>query len=826
MVKQTQAKSLGEFHTNQFGDQYLLLINGKTFESSSSASVFSRQYEHLFEPNKLHIIVGTDSGLLPKWINQVGVPEGSHYVFAELPEVIQRLDMHATIGKQSRFDIITVDKIKEFLESPIAERFMFHDNISLHRSQAVKNAVYLEYQTVWRQVNSIFEQFIWTIKNTYTVHTRTNIQLKNIADNQVSAAKLKNKFCGKTAVLLAGGPSLDTHVKWIKKNRGKVLIAAVSRICRFLIANNITPDIIVSVDPYPYNLVVSKDIHAFQDHTLLVNGHYLNPELLSLWQGRKAHIGLCYPWKTKKEPDSIDLGCPTVTNSTYLLLLEMGFQQIILLGVDFCFSPNGYTHAKESTESDAGPMPMIGIFQTITNSGKSADTINQYLQAAEELRKMADVAAKRGCSTINPSVDAMKLDNIVHSSLEALVIEPLSEPAATTIQQYIPLSNHKNRNHHYNEVTKEIDFMLVELALISKLASQALSYNDKIYTASTKPDELKYKKKMDYIEEIVNSKHANASDFIKRYRIQNFIAIIRENTDIARTRKEEELAGRTYYQAYLKTINELLGVLNMARTDVLLRLEEENETKNLDQLLHRWETDQQFCRALQWKSNHRQLVQESSNDIQERFLNLEKQQELKLLDMEGHLTASIENRTNLDGIHAKAAEYLLQKNIDGLRSICRALGLHHDKDKIKHLKKITEAYLLELNEAGADAKSCYESMLEGPFKFEALKRLLSLHMANNDKSLTMQTLAQLAEISSTFIPPLAEMLSLMNETEQAINLFTDYLLLTPDDLQSMFKLGKLYSQLGSQEGAAWAMNYILEKDPDHEPAKKLLAEAS
>ena len=109
-VKQTQNNMLGNFQTNQFGDHYLYLINGDLFDAEGSQSIFSYNYGHLFNTDSLYIFAGTDSGLLPKWIKSISIPEGSRYLFVELPEVIQLLDLKS-ISDVPEFDLCTPEEV-------------------------------------------------------------------------------------------------------------------------------------------------------------------------------------------------------------------------------------------------------------------------------------------------------------------------------------------------------------------------------------------------------------------------------------------------------------------------------------------------------------------------------------------------------------------------------------------------------------------------------------------------------------------------------------------------------------------------------------------
>jgi hypothetical protein len=442
------------------------------------------------------------------------------------------------------------------------------------------------------------------------------------------------------------------------------------------------------------------------------------------------------------------------------------------------------------------------------------------------MQKMAGDGAQSGCKTINPAANSMKLENILYAPLDNLDIEHLNEPVAEKIQRFMPTMSRKDRQNLNLGDLKEVDRMLKELAEIKKLAEKAKSYNKKYYTNSNTFNNTTDIKRMDRIEEILNSKHGITSEFIKRYGIQYFTEIVRANNKVKRNLKESEIAGNVYYQAYIKTICEIENILHFSRLRIASRLEEDQEQPDLDKLLDLWEQTNQQARALSWKSKHARLSESISEQQQQRFDLFDKKHQNTISDLERDLLSGTNIEASLNGTEGKALECLLNRDIDGLNLIKRALTTHHDKTQAKHFMEIVQAYLLELNGTTEEAIRFYESMTDGAHKFDVLKRLLCLYLEDKNNAASVRTLARLAVISPTFVPLLADMLCVVNEPEKAIELYTDYLLLTPSDLQSMFKLGKIYKQLGSNEGLEWAMNYILEKDPEFDDAKKLLAMTS
>ncbi len=88
-----EQKDFGPFLVNRFGESYLPSVNRELFSKVGSDAYYAGHYqEGLHGEDTLYLIVGTDAGLLPKWIIRKGVPEGALYLFIEVPEIIERLE--------------------------------------------------------------------------------------------------------------------------------------------------------------------------------------------------------------------------------------------------------------------------------------------------------------------------------------------------------------------------------------------------------------------------------------------------------------------------------------------------------------------------------------------------------------------------------------------------------------------------------------------------------------------------------------------------------------------------------------------------------------
>ncbi len=812
---------LGGVVSNAFGEHYLFAINRNVFQGTDASTVFRSYFEgSLFEEKTFYLIAGTDSGLLYQFIKAQGVPKGSRYMFVELPQVLERLV--ELVDPEEEIVITTPDNWQErALTTMDLADYAIQDKLVLLRSLGVVHGHYGEYLPFWRKLREEFDVFNHSYRLGLDSRAFLLRQIENLTENQNPAICLKDTFQGKTAVVLAGGPSLDDLLPWVRQHRNDLLVIAVSRVSDSLIQANIQPDISVSVDPYDINMYVSKEVLEFQDGTLLVNEYHLSSNLLSSWGGAHVFMGKRYPWSTPLQPENLppSIGA-TVTNTAVTLAVEIGVTQIILGGADFCFGQAGHTHASGSPEHALGPRPMYGDKRVETNAGMMADTIHAFLNSAKSIDLQAQDALSRDCRIINPAADAMRLPHVEHIPLDNIQIKTMEKPAREIIAVSLPSNNSKARTQHYKEVLDEVDRILEELRTIKTLSHQALQYNRKLFDKSEKGAGFHNNAKLERIEKQLAGKYASTIDFIRHIGLRRFIPILRQNDQDEEDLKE---SSQLYFQALIDTIAQLMDVIGRARNRTLSRQEEEKEHPNVPNLLEQWQLDKQPGRAILWAEQHVDYVHQLPETQQEALRRFQDSFDNSMELLNEHYIKGIENEGKLEGLNARAREYFHCRDEVGLLGLKTSLEEHPDLDLAKPFKPLVEGYLAESRGNPKEAIEAYQKISDGPAHIEALMRLFELHTTNQDLESALEILRILSSISSTYAPMYADMLQASGDVNNAVEIYTDYLLENPDDLNSMMKLGKIYHQYESTEGVEWAMNYILSKDPDNYAAKAMLS---
>lgn len=816
---QSQQISAAGIVSNAFGERSLFAINRNLFQNSDASTIFRTHFgESLFKEDTFYIIAGTDSGLLYRYVKSRGVPENSHYLFVELPEVLDLL--HDLDSPEEGISVTTEKEWQQRANDMDILGYAIQGNLKLLGSLGVVHGHFSEYWPFWQRIKDTHNAF--TQRNNIALNNQGFIarQLENLSENQNPAIFLKGLFSQKTAVILGGGPSLHETLPWVRENRKDLLVMAVSRISGSLLQENIKPDIIVAVDPMPIILGVSREVFEFQDSALLINEYHLSSNLLSGWAGKKAYIGKRYPWPTPLEPENLPptVGY-TVTNTAATLAIEAGVEQIVLGGVDFCFSQEGYTHANGSAEHSLGSQPLYGNKRVLTNSGKMANTDFQFMASANALSAMAAYADEKGCLIINPAPGAMSLPHILHIPLEYIEVSPMAKPAQKIIEDRMPKSGRDERISLYSQDLAEIERVLDELIDIKDLSEKALSHNREILDQTSNNNEHGITEKIHKIENIIDHKYHDTAYFIKQFGVKKLIPIIHHNETFDGDPREGDIL---HHQVMIETSQELIEILRWSQQRILCRIEEESLSPDMDRLFKQWRKDQHLGRSIQWKLCHPEIANKLPDEDKIKLKALHDDFDEYLEKIARLHFLGVERGVSLDGLSARAREYFQCQDEEGLRGLLEGLNKHRDKDKASEYIPLIKGYMAEIHGKIEKSVSEYESLKEGPAYLDALTRLFELYTTNGDTPSSLETLKKMSIESSTYSPMYADLLQATGDIEAAVNIYTEYLLENPDDLNSMMKLGLIYHQHNAKDGVEWTMNYILGKDPENETAKAML----
>jgi hypothetical protein len=819
------------FITTPFGEEVLYEANRDAFDRTGSAALYQKHFGERFDcEDHLFFIIGTDSGLLPQWLVSRGIPNGTRVVFIELPGIIDVIrERLGDIVDDKRLILCTLDDWAGYKEQLRLDEYLYLRNAELVDSLAAVDAHIPEYRTTSFQLDQQLTQYNQLVQSQFGNLIFFQRQLENIGDNLWPVRHLQGAFSDWPAVILGGGPSLDEMLPWIQANRERLLVIAVSRVCRQLRAKGLQPDIVVSVDPQDISFDVSKDMLRLSPDTLFVNAFHVSPLLLGQWHGRAAYSGGKYPWNAFDSDHNMPAIGPTVTNNALILATYLKCPRIILAGVDLCYSREGASHAAGSSELLAGPaLAWVGT-RVETNGGWQADTHPNLAMAIPSMGEQAGEAAKQGLQVINPASGAAKIPNVQHRQLDDIALDPMQERVIDIIDRHMPRSDADARRSVLKETARELASANGRLRKVLHLIEDALDSNAKLHNG-----DFRHKQRMDKIERSLDKEFSDLTRVVKDCAAAAFLRLSRPDREREWTTEEIERWGQDYYQTYQLGARQLLAYVEAAQQKVASRLDELSDRPDLAALLARWASDRTPGRAKMWLAS-RPL------DALEPALAGQMQQ----------LAESFEQiLDNQDTAQARHFKDGIPRRMALIRSKLHLLFEHADRDEIAHitglldhygvpeadeLKALGLGYLAELDGRPDEAFAHYHLIVDraaeqidtdagqarNPRLEDALRRMSVIALQKGDADSAISVLDVLSALSPIYEPQYASILRLTGRVQDAVQVYTHYLERVPNDLATMLKLGKLFQDAGVEESARWAYDYVLDKDPDNPAARQL-----
>ena len=826
----------GVFLVNSFGDSYLYQVNRNAFNLMGSDSIYrSLLSEKLFDEYQLHIIIGTDSGIFPKYVAKNGISAGARYLFVELPQVLEALQRDCKLEDlPPEISITTLESLGEQSEKFQLSEYVFLDAVRIQESLASSDANLPEYRELSWSVNQEILNARHSILTSVHSSQFTLRQLENLTENRIGFSEtLKNAFPNRLAVILAGGPSLSEALPWVRENRDKVVVIAVSRICRILQAEGIVPHIIVSVDPQKISFEVSREMLLYADTSevpLFAHSYHASPQLVGQWPGRSVYYGSLLPWRSSLNVDNLSYYGPTVSNSSVSLAMYMGCATVVLAGVDLCFSASGQTHAAGSNENKAGPDLSQLTPQVETYDGRRADTNQGYAESLEMLGRQAQLAAVKGCRIYNCSLHAAKIPDIEHIPLDDLTLPDDADSATVVINRLVPESTSAARLLHYKRIKKEIERARAKFQGILNLSHEALQCTDGLFGRNGMQADFRHKLRMDKIERRMDRGFRDFSVLVKRFGLKKFLTILKTPKKAEEwTDDQIETVTREYYEAYVSGTELMIDLIDGTLARIAARMEEEKSTPNMARLFDQWTKDEQSGRLPLWRKRN----PKSANR-----LTLPEQEVAERIDLEFSRVMTEEATSQislLERLHdvkltrSKALLLFRRESISELEAMSNGLSGHIDPAKALPYLNFVEGLIAELRGQPAEAATRYEQLLTDPpnsLTEDALLQIANISIAANDANGAVLAVECLTGISSSYLPPYGELLKITGRFEDAFNAYNRYLGLVPDDVGAIVRLGIFCKEAGLDDAAVELFDRALAKDPLNGAAQMMLETVS
>lgn len=810
--------------TNIFNEQYLYSINRDSFNKVSAQAIFDAEFKQdIFSENSLFIFIGTDSGLLPKYILHHGIPTSTRYLFIEPDNILTELHQHHLLDSLPPEIICTTYSQWEIESEKLNfQQYAYINSINLKNAICAQQNNTEEYAELNWQVNESVQTNHWKYSIQISNELFITRQVENIVDNQLPVTILKDSFIGKTAIILAGGPSLDDILPWVKENRHKLAVFCVSRVSKQLLKAKITPDFIFSVDPQKISFDIAYEMFQFTDQPIFINSYHAYPGLLNQWQGISLYLGERLPWMTPLNIPNVESSGPTVTNTALSIADYLGFDTILFAGLDLCYSKEGITHALGSTEQLAGPKYNTTSPQVKTYNNEERATEEGYYLALQSLAAQVAPMIKNNKTIVNLSKHAAKAEGIIHTLPEDIILK--SQPEKASDVAHNKITEYKinfNDNTYFSEALVELKKAEHDINKILNLAKKANKINGYMYSKDGTIENYKDKKALDKIEKTLNKSYKTYSALIKKFSTRHFLKISspHDEGDNWDAKKAQEI-GAIYYDAYEKGAKTLSQLCGKAIQNIKARQEENKKEPDFSLLFKQWNEDHSYNRAQLWKKNNPKAS--ISNETSKELALFSKKFDQYTKDSVSDLQSKQkEVRGNISYLKNKATLLFKNKRITELKELQVKLFADKKNKEKKDYTFLISAYIAALEKDDPLALDYFHQIIDindTPLLEEALNNIASISINQENHQNAFLALECLTQISPLYLPFYAESARILGETMLAIDSYTTYISSFPDDIVAQLKLTSLYISQGINEAAELMLDLILKKHPELEAA--------
>lgn len=808
--------------TNPAGDNYLYEVVRDLFASDPAETVLSKRFgSRLLEDDWLHVVVGSDSGLLPAFVGR-HLPRGNkaRYIFVELDEVLDELRARER-DHHPHVEICSLGELAEVRMRLGFAQFCFRDRVRVVSAIAADEDFIGGYGALREAVTVSQTKAEQAVRLSAGSKVFLEKCLLNAPDYLHTLIEVLPFLERRDVLILAAGPSLDRHIEWVKAHRDKFVVLAVARIGGVLAAHGIVPDFYAVIDPHPIMLNVGRDALAQSAAVPLLASFHANPTIVANWQADIYFDGARLPWTSELNLPFLDTAGPTVTHFALSIAVMAVPRAIYLLGMDLCYGGNGLqSHCSQSSEAKAGPsLGQMGVQQVRTYAGELADADVHLLLSADTAAAIAEHARKKSIPICNLSDTAQVVQGIDYINPEEIDVAALPGPAPS-----------EGSSGEEDRALSSVGDYLVRLsAEFEAVMSDLESLREDLQRRKEKIPELfdsrglirpKNSRKLAGIDNAVARLGRGLDAFLKKWGAGYFLVTVTGKSEEEITPADLCAYYEDYYGAYLRSILEVNDTIRLAMRKCDRRLQELSE-KDLSRLVGRWEAESEPLRI------GKKLLQPHLRSL-EGYATLRGHLQSVFENMRAELTRADEKRcrkeVNKHNVITKAYYLYERKRQRALNELVDFVGRAGDPEFGRGLLHLVGGLSCELDGRSDEALREYESALDSgdDVLLElSLRQILFIAKTHDDYKLSLQALECLEGLSNTYLKYHAEVLLQLGNVREALDKLADYHDHFPDDIDNLVRIVEIYHLNGNDEQARTILGELLQAYPSHVGVQRL-----
>lgn len=785
---------------NAQGDHYLYEVNRDLFQRTAADTVFARKFaSNLLEDDCLHFVIGTDSGLLPRYVAKYLPRESrSRYIFLELDEVLDVLPVQA-LPEDDRV------RICSFADFPAARaragfgRYYFRDRLRTTLSYAAEEDFVRAYAGLREAFDISLAKYMQAVGVSACSRVFIQQQLLNAPDYLRSALELLPEFEGKDVLIVAAGPSLDQHIEWIKDNRDCFVIIAVVRVAALLEARGIRPDYYAVIDPHTPMLAVARDALLHSHGVPLIARYHAHPKVVSNWRGEVFFCGPRLPWVSDLNIPSLETAGPTVTHFAISVALAGKPHAIYIAGMDLCFGVEGSSsHCSNTSEARVGPaLGRPGVQQVKTYSGHTADADIHLLTSRDTAAILGRSAAAKGIPMFNLSSSAARVDDIEYMAPDALVLDTArgSIPKIRRVDERATVA----ASDYLRALCGEFDTVCSVLRDSQRAMKKCKSSIEKLFDRNgvMRP---KVSAKLHALDSLVETERQGLEAFLKAWGADGFLSNLTGKREEDVTREDLKDFYRQYIDAYIEAMESARSVMEKAHQKCVRRLTELDFAR-LSDSVNDWLNESEPLRS---QNPLVAFVHNNSADYESVKLRMNSAfqdiyDKLCRFDEE-RCRSSISARTVIQRafyLHERGRTAALESLVDFVEADA---GETLDAGLKYLLRGMRSELAGDIEGALHEYNSLVESTTGGLLEL-GLLRILVLAKSESDYLLSLQVLECLEHISFSYLKYHAEVLLNLGRVREALDKLADYHERFPEDVDNLVRIVEIYHSNGFDEQA-------------------------
>ena len=517
-------------------------------------------------------------------------------------------------------------------------------------------------------------------------------------------------------------------------------------------------------------------------------------------------MGKSLPWHSEEQT----IGCvpasgPTVSHAAIIVASHLGFSQILLTGVDMCFSASASTHADDSPEKMIQKLPTMCNAQVKTYTGRTAGTNFHLKNGVLALEHIGAQLLQQNSRVCNLNEEAAYCSSIPFLDT-ANVVLPQTKP---TLSEYINLEVRSITRKELDNLEREFNLAKHIFSKIRTMCSKAKALVEQIHSEKAGTNTAKISSKLAKLHKQIESEYPAYINAVTYHYSREFNKT-NVPTDFSDMSAEELVSwGQHYYNLVERSANSLIKEIDAQTPRLQLRRDEQDVTVDVRQLAKRWREDGTPGRIIRWKRLHGANAKPEDRAWIQRSIG-------KFRATLNAPTAEISKRyrsKNEDiGNVLKSLVFLMDnQSLSELESI--ELRLESEEWPYSALKPYTAGliHVLQKDVVSALIKfqnavdTCSARMDTYPESIDSMKRLIeeclvrmnSCYINTGDYQSAMTTMADLCEMLPSYTVSYATMLNLTGRRDRAIELLQSYIELYPSSKKAQVLLNKLSPEFSS-----------------------------